>query len=187
MNFKMLNRLFFIFMLLFIFCSCNEEETTAPTDENLLLNTSFEKNGRFSAEGWKLAALSDSSSDVPPNGGSFSLVLQANAPPEDYASIKVPVKTQYTINQLSFWAKSTGISSGIYGKAILSQVRNGSQIKSSSILIDEVDGIVWQNYSIRDTFNIAPGDSFMVQLTGGTAQLLPGKTYFDLCQLQGIK
>lgn len=184
MNFEMLNRLFFVFILLLIFCSCNEEETTAPTDENLLLNTSFEKDGRFSAEGWTLPALSDSSSDVPTNGGSFSLVLQANAPPEVFAFIKVPVKTNYSINKLTFWAKSTGVSSDIYGKAVLSLVRNNVEMQSRSIQIDQ---IAWQSFSILDTFNVAVGDSFMIKFSGGINQLFSAEAYFDLCQLQGIK
>jgi hypothetical protein len=111
-------------------------------------------------------------------------VLEATQPPENYAFIKVPVKTNYTINQLTFWSFSSGVSSNIYGRAILSLIRNGSQVKSSSVI---VDGIVWKSYSIRDTFNVASGDSFMVQFTAGVSQLLSGKTYFDLCQLQGIK
>ncbi len=184
MNFEMLNNFLFVFILLFIICSCNEEEPTAPTEENLLLNTSFEKNGKFSSDGWTLTALSDSSMDVPPGGGIYSLELNSSAPPGEYAFIKVPVKTQYTINKLTFWAKSTGVSSNIYGKAILSLIRNGSEIKSRSIQIDVID---WRSFSIQDTFNVASGDSFMVQFTAGVSQLLPGKTYFDLCQLQGIK
>ncbi len=72
--------------------------------------------------------------DVPPDGGSYSLELNATAPPEDYAFIKVPVKTQYTINKLTFWSKSAGVSSNIYGKAILSLIRNGSEIKSTKHL-----------------------------------------------------
>ena len=172
-------------ILLAIFISgCTEEETTAPTDENLLLSTSFEKNGQASSEGWTLPPGSEFSTNVPPNGGSYSLVLEATQPPENYAFIKVPVKTNYTINQLTFWAFSSGVSSNIYGRAILSLFRNGSQVKSSSVI---VDGIVWKSYSIRDTFNVAAGDSFMVQFTAGVSQLLSGKTYFDLCQLQGIK
>ncbi len=96
----------------------------------------------------------------------------------------MPAKTQYTINKLTFWAKSTGVTSNIYGEAILSLVRNGSEIKSRSILVDE---IVWRSFNIQDTFNVAEGDSFLVQLSGGISQLLSAKAYFDLCQLQGIK
>lgn len=184
MNFELLNKFFFVIILLFIICSCNEEETTAPTDENLLLNTSFEKNGKFSTDGWTLPTLSDSAMDVPPGGGIYSLKLNSSAPPGEYAFIKVPVKTQYTINKLTFWAKSTGVSSNIYGKAILSIIRNGSEIKSQSLLIDVID---WQSFSIQDTFSVAAGDSFSVKLGGGMNQLFSGTTYFDLCQLQGIK
>ena len=38
---------------------------------------------------------SDSSSDVPSGGGNFSLLLEASQPPEVYAHIKVPVKTEF--------------------------------------------------------------------------------------------
>jgi hypothetical protein len=173
-----------ILLLLAIFIyGCTEEETTEPTDENLLINTSFEKNGKFSPDGWSLPALADSSNDVPTGGGSFSLQLEASQPPESYAYIKVPVKTQFNNYKLTFWAKSTGVTSGINGKAIFSLLRNGSSIKSLSIVVDD---IIWKSYSIQDTFSVASGDSFRVELTAGFSQLFSGKTYFDLCQLQGI-
>jgi hypothetical protein len=184
MNNKHLKKIFFLFTLFIFLCSCAEEETTAPTEENLLLSTSFEKNGVASSEGWKLPAGNAFSSDTPPDGGSYSLQLIANNPPEVYASIKVPVKTQYTINKLSFWAKSNGVTSNIYGKAVLSLIRNGNELKTRSIQVEE---IAWQNFSIQDTFNVAEGDSFLVQLSGGINQLLSAKSYFDLVQLQGIK
>lgn len=168
-----------ILFALFIF-SCTEEETTEPTDENLLINTSFENNGRFSSDGWILPAQIDSSSDVPSGGGKYSLVLEATQPPEVYAQIKVPVKTEFNKFKLSFWSKYSVIE----GKAILSLLRGGSILKSTSITVDD---IIWKNYSIQDTFNVVAGDSFMVQLTAEITQLLPGKTYFDLCKLYGLK
>lgn len=183
MNFEILNKFLFVFTLLFIICSCSEEEPTAPTEENLLLNTSFEKNGQASSDGWTLPNGSNFSSDVPPDGGAYSLELMANAPP-DFAFIKVPAKTQYTINKLTFWTKSGGVTSNIYGEAILTQIRNGAELKSRGILVDK---IVWSSFNIQDTFNVAEGDSFLVQLSGGISQLLSAKSYFDRCQLQGIK
>ena len=175
LNFR---RLSYIFLALLII-GCKEEETTEPTDENTLLYSSFEKNGRFSSEGWTLPAQSDSSPDVPSGGGNFSLLLEANQPPEAYAQIKVPVKTNFNEFKLTFWSKYSVIE----GKAILSLLRNGAVIKSSSILVDD---IIWKSYTIQDTFSVAAGDSFMVQLTAGISQLLPGKTYFDLCRLYRI-
>jgi len=176
---KLGTKLAALILLTFFISGCTEQETTAPTVENLLLNTSFEKNGRFTSDGWSLPAQSDSSVDVPPNGGSYSLELEASQPPESYAQITVPVNTQFSNYKLTFWSKYSVIE----GKAVLSLIRNGSAIKSLSILVED---IVWKSYSIQDTFNVASGDSFMVQLTGGSSQLLTGKTYFDLCQLQGI-
>lgn len=183
MRHKLLTQiLLFILFALFIY-GCTEEDTTEPTDENTLLFSSFEKNGRFSSEGWTLPAQSDSSSDVPSGGGNFSLLLEASQPPENYAYTKVPVKTQFNNYNLTFWAKSTGVSSGIIGKATLSLLRNGSVIKSSSISVDD---IIWKSYSIQDTFSVASGDSFRVELTAGISQLFSGKSYFDLCRLYGI-
>ena len=179
LNFR---RLSYIFLALLII-GCTEDDPTEPTDENTLLYSSFEKNGRFSSEGWTFPAQSDSSSDVPAGGGNFSLLLEATQPPKVYAQIKVPVKTSYNEFKLTIWAYSTGVTSGINGEVILSLMRNGSVIDSSSVLVDD---IIWKSYSIQDTFTVAAGDSFMVQLTAGFSQLLPGKTYFDLCRLYGV-
>jgi len=178
LNFRRLSYLFLALLII----GCTEDDPTEPTDENTLLYSSFEKNGKFSSEGWTLPSQSDSSTDVPAGGGNFSLVLEASNPPES-AHIKVPVKTGFNTFKLTFWAKSTGVTSGIYGEAILSLVRNGSVIDSSSILVND---IIWKSYSIQDTFSVAAGDSFMVQLAAGISQLLPGKTYFDLCRLYGV-
>jgi len=178
LNFR---RLSYIFLALLII-GCTEDEPTEPTDENTLLYSSFEKNGNFSADGWRLPAQHDSSTDVPLGGGKFSLVLNSGNPP-DTAFIKVPVKTQYNNFKLTFWAYSTGVTNGIDGELILSLVRNGSVIDSSSILVND---IIWKSYSIQETFSVVAGDSFMVQLNGGVSQLFAGKTYFDLCRLYGI-
>jgi hypothetical protein len=179
MHLKLFTQILLLISFAIFICGCTEEETTEPTDENTLLYSSFEKNGKFSSDGWSLPALADSSNDVPTGGGNFSLLLEASQPPEVYAQIKVPVKTDYNEFKLTFWSKYSVIE----GKVILSLVRNGSVIDSSSIMVDD---IIWKSYSIQDTFSIAAGDSFMVQVTAGISQLLPGKTYFDLCRLYGI-
>ncbi len=179
MKYKFFVKLLSYLLFALLIFGCTEEETTEPTDENLLINTSFEKDGKFSSEGWTLPVQGDSSKDVPAGGGSYSLELETSQPPEVYAQIIVPVKTVYNEYKLTLWSKYSVIE----GKAILSLIRNGSAIKSLSILVEDIS---WKSYSIRDTFNVASGDSFMVQLTGASSQLLPGKTYFDLCQLQGI-
>jgi len=178
----LIKQLALLILMLFIY-RCTEEETTQPPDENLLINTSFENNGKFSSDGWSLPVQSDSSTDVPSGGGSYSLLLEASQPPEIYAQLRVPVKTQFNNYKLTFWSKSSGVTSGIFGKAILSLIRSGSVIKEKSVLVDD---IAWSSYSIADTFNVSSGDSFMVQLSAGISQLFSGKTYFDLCKLQAV-
>jgi hypothetical protein len=163
---------------------CTQDDPTAPTDENTLLYSSFEQNGKFSSDGWTLPALSNSSYDIPSGGGTFSLELEASQPPEAYAQITVPVKTQFNNFKFTFWSKSTAVTNNIYGKAILSLVRNGSTIQSSSVSVDD---IIWKSYSIQDTFTVASGDSFLVQLSAGISQIFSGKTYFDLCTLYGVE
>jgi hypothetical protein len=184
MNNKIFN-LSFTFTLIFtlLFIGCSEQEATEPTEENTLLYSSFEKNGKFSADGWTLPLLSDSSYDIPSGGGTFSLVLEASDPPETYAKIKVPVKTQYNNYRFTFWSKSNSVTSNIYGRATLILTRNGTNIKSLNVSVDD---IIWKSYSIQDTFSVAVGDSFEVRLSAGFSQLFSGQSYFDLCTLYGI-
>ena len=181
MKTKLFSFLTISILITFFVSSCSENETSVnPPAGNTLINTSFEKNGQFSADGWTLPTQSDSSKDVPPNGGNYSLLLKASWFPELYAEIKVPVLSQYNNYKLSFWSKYSTIK----GKALLILLRNGLTVKSKSILVDD---IVWRNYSITDTFSVAEGDSFLVQLTAGISQLLPGDTYFDLCTLEAVE
>ena len=172
---------FTFFLIIFIISCSNNENSVNPPNSTTLFSTSFEENGFFSANGWSLPLNSDSSTDIPQDGGKYSLLLNSTSPPEEYAEVKVVVMTQLNDYKLSFWAKSSG---GIYGKAILSLVRNGSIIKSQSVPIDDIS---WRSYSIEDTFSVVENDSLMIQLSAGAEQLLPGKTYFDLCKLEAIE
>lgn len=179
----LINKFSFLPIFLLIIFGCNEEETTAPNEENLLYETSFESNGMFSTDGWILSSESRVSNSTPSGGGNYSLEITATGPPEIYSTLKVPVKTKYSINKLTLWSKASGVTNNVYGKVILALVRNGAELQSKNIIIDTID---WRTFSIQDTFNVAAGDSFMIKLSGGMNQLLSGKTYFDLLQLQGI-
>ena len=184
MNTKIFKLLFISSLLLtLLIIGCNEEKTTEPTEENTLLFSSFEKNGKFSSDGWTLPLLSDSSYDIPSGGGTFSLVLETSEPPGTYAHIKVPAKTQYNNYRFSFWSKSNSVTNNIYGKATLILSRNGSNIKTLNVSVDD---ITWKSYSIQDTFTVAAGDSFEVRLSAGFSQLFSGQSYFDICTLYGI-
>ena len=172
-----------LFLLTLIWSCSNNENSVNPPNSTTLFSTSFEENGFFSAEGWSLPLNSDSSTDIPQNGGKYSLLLNSTSPPEEYAEVILPVMTQLNDYKLSFWAKSSGVTNDVYGKAVLALVRNGSVVKSQSLTIDNIS---WQSYSIEDTFTVAEDDSLLIQLSAGINQLIPGKTYFDLCKLEAI-
>jgi hypothetical protein len=174
----------YLILLLFIIFNygCSEEENPInPPEGNLIINTSFEKNGQPSSDGWKVTSTlpNNFSNDVPDSGGSFSLVLEAGWV-GGFAEIKVPALVQYSNYKLSFWSKYSAFK----GSATLSLLRNGTAIKENSVTVND---IVWGNYSVSDTFSVVQGDSIMVQLSGGYAQLLPGETYFDLCKLEAFE
>ena len=171
------------FLIIFIISCSNNENSVNPPNSTTLFSSSFEENGFFSAEGWVLPFNSDSSTDIPQDGGKYSLLLNSTSPPEEYAEIKIPVMTQFNDYKLSLYAKSAGVTNGIYGKVILSLVRSDSVVKSQSVTIDNIS---WRIYSIEDTFTVAENDSLMIQLSAGASQLFPGKTYFDLCKLEAI-
>jgi hypothetical protein len=185
MKIKLFDYFIFSILITFFISGCSEEEKSVnPPSGNALINSSFEKNGQPSSDGWTIPSGSKYSNDVPPGGGSYSLELESNQPPEVYAEIMVPVLTQFNNYKLSFWSKSSGVTSGIYGKVILSLLRNGSEVKSISMTLDN---IVWSSNILADTFSVALGDSFAVKLSGGVSQILPGKTQFDLCILEAVE
>lgn len=167
-----------------IMIGCNQEDVVNPPASNILLNTSFEKDGKFSVEGWTLPSSTDSSTDVPPNGGEYSLIIESSQPPEVYAEVKVPVLSNYNRYTLSFWSKSNGVTNNINGKAVLTLLRNSAEVKSVSLTLDN---IIWEDHSITDTFSIVADDSFIVRLSGGMSQLFSGKTNFDLCRLEAVE
>ena len=171
-------------VLILALVSCTEESSTNPPSGTTLINTSFESNGRFTASGWTLPILSDSSTDAPPNGGAFSLLIESTQPPELYAETKVLALEDYNRFALTFWSKSSGVTNGIFGKAILTLLRNGTEIKSVELSLDNIS---WESHSISDTFTVAIGDSFRVRLSGGMSQLFSGETKFDLCRLEAIE
>ncbi|MCK5346982.1 MAG: hypothetical protein KAR20_26415, partial [Candidatus Heimdallarchaeota archaeon] len=105
----MINRIFLliIFSSLILLWNCDDCSTcTDPPGEEdkILVNTSFEKNGNPSADGWSIT-LGDFSTDTPPGGGNYSVALEANNPFGGEATITVKSLTDFDIYKLSFYAK----------------------------------------------------------------------------------
>jgi len=182
----MINKKFLLIILssLFLLWNCDECSTcTNPPDEEdkILVNTSFEKNGNPSADGWNISSppFGDFVIDAPTDGGTYSVALDAGNPGGE-AAITVNALTNFDIYKLSFFAKFENIN----GTAGLFFIKNGVVIKNSNITITDTS---WTLYSITDTFQTSTGDSIKVLFRGGITQLLPGKNYFDLCKLEAVE
>ena len=183
----MINKKFILIILssLLLFWNCDECSTcTNPPDEEdkILVNTSFEKNGNPSADGWIISQspLGNFITDTPPDGGTYSVALEASNPFGGEAVITVKSLIDFDIYKLSFYAKFENIS----GTARLFFIKNGAVSKQNIITITDTS---WTLYSITDTFQTSAGDSIKILFRGGTTQIAPGKTFFDLCKLEAVE
>ncbi|RLC51598.1 MAG: hypothetical protein DRI23_04660 [Candidatus Cloacimonadota bacterium] len=183
----MINKKFLIIILssLFLLWNCDECSTcTNPPDEEdkILVNTSFEKNGNPSADGWNISPppLGNFASDAPSGGGTYSVALEANNPFGGEAAITVKSLTDFDIYKLSFYAKFEKI----YSTASLFLIRNGRVSKENTVFVTDT---IWTLYSITDTFQTSAGDSIRILFRGGTTAVIAGKTLFDLCKLEAVE
>ncbi len=148
------------------------------------MNSSFEIDNNPSIDGWIFWSNTSSSvnfdNDVPPGGGSWSVVLTVG----DLISkalkttVAVPVGKQYL--RLSVWAKSNWSGPrGTPSNIVLSL--NGVTHKTISITDS-----VWKYYEVLDTITAFAEDSLTVMLNSGDAYGFQ-QTLFDLCRLELIK
>lgn len=174
-------------ILLTILCSvlllwnCDECSTCTnpPGDEDkILVNTSFEKNGNPSADGW-IITLGDFSTDTPAHGGEYSIFIEAGNP-GGFVETQVAALSSMNIYHLSFWAKSKFVIGGTN----LSFVRNGSVVNQKRLSIPDT---IWTMYILTDTFQVNQGDSIRIQFYAGISPIVPGGSYFDLCKLEAIE
>lgn len=157
---------------------------SAPTESaNLLTNGSFEYSNSPSLNGW-YAEHADTmwlhfSRDVPSEGGSFSITVDAIWGPP--ISIVQSVSPPLGMNryQLSAWSKVIGVG----GSLSLSIKKADTLIVRKLVRIVDT---VWTNYVLFDTLLAESRDSLIVKLSGGFSQLRPGKTFFDLCKLEKL-
>jgi hypothetical protein len=163
---------------------CSKSNPTGPSSGgDLLANPSFELNGSPSLQDWTQAYTDTSvhffSSDVPPDGGRYSIVIDAVWGPPYTVSQAVPADAGNHRYEFSAWAKRSGFG----GQMRISLQRSDSTYFEKTMNIVDT---AWTQYSIIDTVTAESGDSVVVSVTGGFSQLLFGQTYFDDCDLERI-
>ena len=120
------------------------------------------------------------SQDVPPDGGNRSLAVESGWLPEIFLVYKiVPAFRGTNRYKLSFRAKTTDCP----GLAHLNFNQADSPVVRRFILITEK---VWSMYSVIGTIAADAGDSILVGLSGGSAELSIGPAYFDLVKLEKL-
>ena len=134
-----------VITLIIISCSEDKNPVNPPSSSNIILNSSFEKNGTPDTEGWEISArpLGEIITDAPSGGGTYCLRLEASNP-GGMATKKISAVTNKQIYKLSFWAKTNQPSSS----AFFDLIRNGHVENRTEMNISDTS---WSNYSVVDT------------------------------------
>lgn len=173
----------FIFLSLFYpsfwIDGCGQFGTNPFTEAGLITNPSFEIFGQPSQKSWTDGGAIVQ--DAPRGGGRWCLEMEATWFPAVNVSTTIPAPFGLHQYKFSVWGKYHGV---IHGTARLMIKRADSMDFRTSIGVTDT---VWTYYTAVDTIRANPGDSLVVQLTGGASELLGGKTFFDLCELEEIR
>jgi hypothetical protein len=183
----MKRNIFLLFILPLVFpvfqgCSKDDSNSSSSSDSiNYIHNSSFEYNNLPSSDNWQ----SDQgisvifSNDVPPGGGTWSVMLQTVWGPVLTLENTVAAVPGTQFLRYSAWCRGEGIT----GKAEFYLIRQKSMILRKGFDITDSS---WVWYSYLDTVTLVPGDSLCIRLSGGFSNLLTGSTWFDLCKIEKL-
>lgn len=179
--------------LLLLFCSflsssCSNSVTGPNSSQNLLANSTFQRNGTPSLEGWVVPDTSavHFSTDVPQGGSGSSIVMHAAwFAPWPSNSIFTTVLPQAGSHRytLSVLAKDTGVG----GNALVYLNRPGTANSSLLATLHIDSGATWMYYSQTDTLTAASSDTLFVVVNGGGTEIVSGTTYFNTCKFELLK
>ena len=171
--------LFVLLLFALLSSRCSDSIISPINENNLIPNPSFELNGVSTVAFWfvNMPSLVNFTNDTPPNGGNWAISIDVlwGSGNDVITTILIPEGTH--IYKFSFWSKYSNKPG--YAELLLDAQDSLYQINRTN-----VDSESWKNYSILDTISSVSGDSLQIKLSGGFSNLLPGKTYFDLCTLE---
>ncbi len=166
---------FFLFLLVTIpfLTNCNKDNngnSNNTTYQNLIQNPSFEDStGQQSLEGWIISdsALTSFFQNTPPNGGGWSLELEAGSTQgptalEGFAETYITGQTGTNIYQLTVWMKSLTDWPGGISFGVLSQ----NQLLQKKEIIDTAT--TWTQYALIDTLITQVNDTILIHLSAGS-------------------
>jgi hypothetical protein len=167
-------------LILLLGCSENKNPVSPTPDSNILLNSSFEKNGNPATDDWEISArpYGEITNDAPIGGGNYCLKLEASNP-GGMATRQFPAVSNRQIYKLSFWAKTNQPSS----KAFFELIRNGLVENQTELSVIDT---TWTEYSVTDTFQVMNGDSLRITFQERITQLQMFESYFDLVKVETV-
>ena len=161
-------------------CTQFVEPGDPEPESKTLIFTSFESGGYASMSNWISPGppIVKFSTDVPPNGGNFSIFLKAREIGA-YVYTTVPALDGTHNYRLTFWSKSTEDpgSLQIYLK------QDGNKVNKQREVIRTVE---WTSFTIETEFTASAGDSIEVMLVGSLYTIPQGFNYFDLIKLVNL-
>ncbi|RKY90855.1 MAG: hypothetical protein DRQ01_08565 [Ignavibacteriae bacterium] len=175
----------FILILSFlvaVLCSCTQyvEPDDPEPESKTLIFTSFESDGNASLSNWVSPGppVVKFATDVPPNGGKYSIFLKAREIGA-YVYTTVPALEGTHNYRLTFWSKSTEDpgSLEIYLK------QDGNKVDKKREVIRTAE---WTSFIIETEFTASVGDSIEVMLVGSLYIIPQGFNYFDLIKLVNL-
>ena len=172
-------------LILYSQIGCKQSPVEPSTDYNLLSNGSFELNNTPTLEGWRFGnqQLTKLSSDVPPNGGNWSLQLTSDwAPTTGFVYAPITNIKSGNIIRLSAFVRATGKfgGRGIITLSVGPKVYNGHMKSSSS------SDTVWNQISVTDTLTLSSSDTLWVILSAPVTEIIPFRQLFDLVKLEKV-
>jgi hypothetical protein len=162
---------------------CRDNPSSPTSSDNLIINPSFEQNGNPSLTGWTYTFYDTSSrfsSDVPVNGGLYSVSLTNLWGPPSPLQQAFPLSQGVYRYRLSAWSKAVP-KNALQASGWMNIIHKTPDTLLVRKLISFGDS-VWTEHSMLDTISAKEGDSIIVSLYAGHSQWSDGTTLFDLVE-----
>lgn len=168
-------------LITFAIVSCNKKDTPVSSSGNLISNESFElSDGTGTVDGWD-AHNYTFASDVPPGGGSVSLMLTPGIDPDEaYADYTVSNLSGSHSFTLTCYVKCGGFRTGSMTLDLVGSDGSVSQLGYQS----SYDS-TWVKLTISSTATLGSGDKLKIHLSAGYVDMADPSLYadFDLVKL----
>ena len=150
---------------------------------DLIGNSSCEQGGVPSIAGWRQSypdtGFIHFSSDVPVNGGQYSVSLKNGWGPLPSLQAIVPAPSGTHQYRISLWSKTLPLGPLVYasGGVSIRQKAPDTLIFHKWLTFSDT---VWTEHMLLDTIVTKQDDSLVVSISGGQSQWSSGQTLFDL-------